>query len=129
MKGSELIDRIRDEMAAATDGYTAMMGEMMTEFLRLHPQTEIGEDRTLKGAFDHLKAEAKKKAKGGCYAMLPKEIFDGMMQYYGLTPDAGDMMRCFMAATGEATPLEKPEGEKLASADDAFDLDLLLGGL
>ena len=127
MKGSELIDRIRGEMAAATDGYTAMMGEMMTEFLRLHPQTEIGEGRTLKGAFDHLKAEAKKKAKGGCYAMPPKEIFDGMMQYYGQTPDAGDMMRCFMAAAGEATPPEKPEEEKLASADDAFDLDLLLG--
>ncbi|MBP3409427.1 MAG: hypothetical protein J6M10_00360 [Clostridia bacterium] len=159
MRGTEAVDLIRDQMAKTKDEYIGMMGEVMTEYLRLHPETEIDKDKTLQGAFDHLKAEAKKKQKGGCYAMPPKEIFAGMMLYYGLTPEDGDAMRCFAAAMGQTAPdpVDVPvhtapgkEGQKgrLAasapaaptrtrdtkwggrqSAEDPFDLDALLGGL
>ena len=129
MRGTEAMDLIRDQMAKSKDDYVSMMGEVMTEYLRMHPDAEIGEDRTLKGAFDHLKAEAKKKQKGGCYAMPPKEIFDGMMAYYGLTPEDGDGARCFATALGQSTPdpVEPMEPVKPAKDDDLFDIDALLG--
>ena len=84
MKGQVLIDRIRDEMAAAKNDYVSMMGELMTAYLRIHPDTEI--DGTLKpvGAFNALREAARKKQKGGCYAMPPREVFDGMLDYYKL---------------------------------------------
>ena len=130
MKGTEAMDAIRDEMAAAKDDYVSCMGELMTEYLRMHPDAEIGKDKTLKGAFDHLKAQAKKKQKGGCYAMPPQEIFFGMMEYYGLPATAQDAAKCFSAAVGQTAPdpVDIPAPAATAS-DDPFDLDALLGGL
>lgn len=130
MRGTELLDAIRDEMAASKDDYIAMLGELMTEYLRLHPETELPKDKTLKGTFEHLKSAAKKKAKGGCYAMPPKEIFEGMLEYYGLAPEAGDAGACFAAAIGQTAPdpVCTPEPVK-AAKEDPFDLDSLLGGL
>lgn len=133
MKGTEAIDAVRDQMAQAKDDYVATLGELMTEYLRLHPETELPEGSTLKGAFEHLKGMAKKKAKGGCYAMPPKEIFDGMMEYYGLKPEDGDAGRCFAAAIGQTAPdpVCAPEPVRAAAParNDPFDLDSLLGGL
>ena len=130
MRGTELLDAIRDEMAAAKDDYIQSMGELMTEFLRIRPESEIGEDKTLKGAFEHLKAQAKKKAKGGCYAMPPQEIFFGMLEYYGLTGTAQEAAACFAAQIGQTAPdpVDIP-APATPAVDDPFDLDALLGGL
>ena len=57
MKGTELIDSIRDEMAASKDAYITQMGELMTAYLMRHPETEVAEGKTLKGAFSRLKEE------------------------------------------------------------------------
>ena len=37
-----------------------------------------------------LRERARKKAKAGCYAMPPKEAFDGLMDYYGLAHSDAD---------------------------------------
>lgn len=151
MKGTELTDRIRDEMAAAKNDYVSMMGELMTEYLRLHPQTEIDDKKNLKGAFDALQAIARKKQKGGCYAMPPREVFGEMLAYYGLAHTDADFAACMMAVIGQSavgdevaedagnslglpaashTHLNKAgkeNGAAKAECDDLFDLDALLG--
>lgn len=101
MKGTELIDRIRDEMAAAKNGYIDMMGEMMTEYLRLHPETEIDDKKNLKGACAALRSTAQKKQKGGCYAMPPREVFAGMMDYFTLPHADADFRACMAAVIGQ----------------------------
>ena len=101
MKGTELADHIRDEMAKAGHDYVAMLGELMTEYLRRHPETEIDGKLTLKGAYDALREKARKKAKAGCYAMPPREAFDGMMDYYGLPHSDADFGACMMAIIGQ----------------------------
>lgn len=138
MKGTELADAIRDEMTKAGNGYIEMMGEMMTEYLRIHPETEIDGKKNLKGAFGALKGVAQKKQKGGCYAMPPQEVYSEMMIYFGL-PHADADFRAVMAALIGATAMggqavsEKCEAitrrhEKAEpAAADEFDLDALLG--
>ncbi len=131
MKGTELTDRIRDEMAAAKNDYVSMMGEMMTEYLRIHPETEIDEKKSLKGAYDVLYGIARKKQKGGCYAMPPREVFGEMLGYYGLPHTGADFAACMMAVIGQTA--EDGAAEKNTaiprkeSTDDLFDLDALLG--
>ena len=126
MKGTEAIDHVRDEMAKAKDGYTAYMGGLMTAWLRLHPDAELDGKKTLAGAFAALKATAKEKAKGGCYAMPPDEIFAGMMEYYGITTDDGDFGTCVQAMYGTAHEARKAPAERPVSL--GLDLDELLGG-
>lgn len=132
MKGTELADHIRDEMAKAGHDYIDMLGELMTEYLRRHPETEIDGKLTLKGAYDALRERAKKKAKAGCYAMPPKEAFDGMMDYYGLPHSDADYGACMMAMIGQRAPdapaQEPPKPVKAANdLADLLDIDALLG--
>ena len=126
MKGTEAMDHVRDEMAKAKDGYTAYMGELMTAWLRLHPDAELDGKKTLAGAFVALKETAKKKAKSGCYAMPPDEIFAGMMEYYGIAADDGDFRACVKTMYGEAPEVRRAPAEKPVSL--GLDLDELLGG-
>ena len=147
MKGTELADAIRDEMAKSGNSYIEMMGEMMTEYLRMHPETEIDDRKNLKGAFDALKNAARKKQKGGCYAMPPREVFGGMMEYFALSHADADFRACMAALIGQEIPAverktaisqptsptdsfaqgsHKAAGEK-RDMDDLFDLDALLG--
>lgn len=80
MKGTEAMDHVRDEMAKAKDGYTAYMGELMTAWLRLHPDAELDGKKTLAGAFVALKETAKKKAKSGLRDMPEGRVSEGNMQ-------------------------------------------------
>ena len=122
------MDAVRDEMAAAKDGYIGMLGEMLTEYIRLHPDQPAPEGKTLKGAFDRLREAARKKAKGGAYAMPPQEAFDLLMDYYGMTPAADDFGRVMTAVLGLGAPAAAPEARKTREpAADPFDLDALLG--
>ena len=142
MKGTELMDRIRDEMVAAKNDYVSMMGELMTEYLRIHPETEIDSKKNLQGAFGALRSAAQKKQKGGCYAMPPQEVFDGMMAYFGIPHADADYRACMMALIGQTTAdapaavmsdraaarrQESSKPEK-TDVDDLFDLDALMGG-
>lgn len=57
MKGTEAMDHVRDEMAKAKDGYTAYMGELMTAWLRLHPDAELdGKKTLLRDAYERMVA-------------------------------------------------------------------------
>ena len=128
MKGPELMDRIRDEMAASKDGYIDQLGELMTAYLQRHPEAEIEDGRTLNGAYGHLKEAAGKKQRGGCYAMPRTEAVALMLEYFGQRkPEQGDCMLCCMAMMGE--PAQEPERPAPRAADGDLDLDALLGGL
>ena len=104
MKGTELADAIRDEMVKSGNSYIETMGEMMTEYLRIHPEMEIDDRKNLKGAFDALKNAARKKQKGGCYAMPPREVFGGMMEYFALPHADADFRACIAALIGQSMP-------------------------
>ena len=128
MKGTELIDRIRDEMAASKDGYIDQMGDLMTAYLRRHPETEIAKGLTLKGAYERLREAARKKAQNQCYAMPHTEAFTLMLEYFGQPkPEPGECMLCCMAMMGE--PVQEPERPAPHAVDGDLDLDALLGGL
>lgn len=118
------MDAIRDEMAKGGNDYIEMLGELMTEYLRRHPEHITAPDgKTLKGAFDKMREAAKKKQKGGSYAMPPEEIFRELMEYYGMPGTPEDLAACFMAAIGQSTPDAPPEPKP----EDDFDLDALMG--
>lgn len=132
MKGNELMDCVRDEMAAAKHGYIEMLGEMMTAYLRRHPETEVDEKKTLEGAYKHLHSTAAKKQQSRCYAMPPAEGFGLLMEYYGLPHDKAEYEACMLEMLGQSV-LDKPDSTPPVQAakptDDPFDLDGLLGGL
>lgn len=130
MRGNELMDHVRDEMAAAGDGYVEMLGEMMTVYLQRHPETEIGDGKTLKGAFAHMRSAAQKKQKDRCYAMPPAEAFALLMEYYGIASGAGEYEACMLAVIGQTTPDkpgEIPPAPQKEPEGDPFDIDALLG--
>ena len=127
MKGTEFADAIRDEMAKSGNGYIEMMGEMMTEYLRIHPDAETGKGKSLKGALDALRKTAQKKQKGGCYAMPPREVFDGMLEYFALPHADAYFRACMSAVIGAEIPESAPAAPEPRPAPDEFDLDALLG--
>ena len=131
MRGNQLLDSVRDAMASADDGYVEALGEMMTVYLQRHPETEVEDGKSLKGALGHLRSVAQKKQKDRCYAMPPAEAFALLLEYYGITPGAGEYKACMLALIGQTdtaahedmpqpVPQKEPEG-------DLFDLDALLG--
>lgn len=132
MKGNELMDCVRDEMAAAKHGYIEMLGEMMTAYLRRHPETEVDEKKTLEGAYKQLHSTAAKKQQGRCYAMPPAEGFGLLMEYYGLPHDKAEYEACMLEMLGQSAP-DRPDStpsvQAAKSDDDPFDLDGLLGGI
>ena len=132
MKGNELMDRVRDEMAAAKHGYIEMLGEMMTAYLRRHPETEVDGKKTLEGAYRRLHSAAAKKQQDRCYAMPPAEGFGLLMEYYGLPHDRAEYEACMLEMLGRSAPDRSdaaPPAQAAKPKDDLFDLDGLLGGL
>lgn len=132
MSETLFVDAIRDEMAETTDRYAQMLGEIMTEWLRIHlEQVHAPDGKSLKGAMNALKAAAKKKAKDGVYAMPPREAFDLTLEHFGLTPTDEDYGRCMAAMLGiEQHAKRVPDAPKAATrtvrAVDPFNIDALL---
>ena len=132
---SRAVDAIRDEMAAAHDDINiAMMGDIMTALLEVRPEIApslTAKGKSLKGAYDALTGEARKRAGGrGGYAIGPGNLgvlFDTVGRYYGFeAPEAswpGVMARLYGGA-----PTPTPEPEPAAALDD-LSLDALLGGI
>lgn len=146
MKGTELMDRIRDEMAAANDSLVSMIGELLTEYLLIHPEAEIDEKHTLRGAAEEMEKNARKKQKNGRYAYGMREGFDFIMDYFGFTHANADHRACLTAMIGQTETMPSAsmidvavseireaaaryqENSKQEKTDvvDLFDLDALL---
>jgi len=132
MKGNELMDAIRDEMARGglakhENAYVTALGEAMTVFIQRNPETEIAEGKTLKGAYQAAMKEARGNGNG---LATPQMVFDSTMKYYGITPKKGELVACLLAMLGQTAP-DKPQpapATKAAPEDDLFDLDALLEG-
>ena len=129
MKGTELMDRIRDEMAAAKNDHISLLGEMMTEYLRIHPETEIDEKCSLKGAYQAMYEHARKQNRKE-YAYWPREAFDFVLNYFGLPHADADYKAVMLAMIGQPAPdipTPKAPPKQTAPTGDLFDLDALLG--
>ena len=118
LSGARLMDAVRDEMAANTDGYIDQLGQIMTAWLRRHSQAEIASDRTLRGAFEQIRAAARNKAKNGCYAMPYTEAYAGLMEYYGMPVKLDECAACMLEMCnaeredGRAEPATAPAGDE-----------------
>ena len=129
LSGARLMDAVRDEMAANTDGYIDQLGQIMTAWLRRHPQAEIASDRTLRGAFEQIRATARKKAKNGCYAMPYTEVYVGLMEYYGMPVKLDECAACMLEMCSAGREDGRAEPATAPAGDESLDLDALLEGL
>lgn len=127
--GDRAMDAVRDEMArAAQDGAIQMIGNILTELLRMRPEIApqlAAEGKSLKGALEEMKKEAAKHRQGS-WACL-----DGMtgariaLEYYGIHADGlEDAVRHALAPEARSCAAEhRPQ------TADALDIDALLGRL
>lgn len=120
---AEAMDKIRDEMAKTKNPAIAAIGEHMTEVLQANPNAAEAiraKGKTLTGAFEAMRAEAKKAQTGGCYCMAPEQAWEIVGRYYGI------------ASSGAYAPPSPQGGEGLGretATEDELSLDALLGDL
>ena len=110
---SLLIDAIRDGLAKEhEDPAMAQLGELLTDWVtRNHAgERDVG-NKTLSGAMGAMRTEAQKRQKGGCGCVSDADGLKIALGYFGVADGN--------AATAPAIP----------DADDALDLDTLLGKL
>jgi len=110
---SLLIDAIRDGMAKEhEDPAMAQLGELLTDWVtRNHAgERDVG-NKTLSGAMGAMRTEAQKRQKGGCGCVSDAEGLKIALGYFDITGE------------GTASAPARP------AADDALDLDTLLGKL
>ena len=107
------MDKLRDEMAKADAPGLSALGEYMTERLlrdgSIAPRV-LKDGKTLAGAFEAIRAQAKKEQKGGFACIEDERAYRITCEYYGITPEPGK------------------EKAAQALAPDALDLDALLDG-
>ena len=111
------MDRLRDEMAKKHDhpGVT-VIGEYLSGRLNAdHSLAEkiAADGKTIEGAFEAIRAYARKIQKGGFAYVNPEKALAIACEYYGIHPEKTDTQ------TFAHTP---------APADASLDLDTLLGG-
>lgn len=129
----DAMDKIRDEMATSKNPGVQMIGEAMTKLLAECPElgsTIEQEGKTLQGAFDRVKAYAKKHAQSGCCFVPPQKAAEIVAEYWGI--DIAMMQQAVAEAYMPAVAKmpEKPKETSAASSlMDELDLDALLGGL
>lgn len=129
LSGEMLMDAIRDEMARADSDAIAQLGELMTAYLRRHPEAEADSGCTLQAAYDRMQKKARSRQKGGCYAMHWREIFAVLMEAFGLTPEPGEDGACFAEMLGQRVPDAAEAPARREAGDlDALDLDALMEG-
>lgn len=107
---SEMMDRIRDEMAREQVGSpVSVIGEYVTS--RLEKGADIPEGKTLAGAYKAMEAWARKQHKSGgsCVCVPPDRAYAIVDEYFGF------------GKTQAIAPAAAPKEEYL-------DLDALLGG-
>lgn len=109
---NKAMDKIRDELAAhPNQPAIAVLGEYITARLQCDPGLApriLDGKKSLTGALDAIRGEAKKRQHGGVAVVSDAEGFAIVDQYFGITPGAP----------------AKPQA--LAPARNDLDLDALL---
>ena len=86
------MDRVRDEMAVATNPAVEAVGEIMTLYLQAHPvaaEALLAEDKILAGAYLAMEQYARKNRGGASTVCVPPARADALiLDYYGLGADA-----------------------------------------
>lgn len=80
------IAKITDEAMKIDDPMAFAIEEHLTSLCTSDraAQLLLAEDKTLKGAYDKVWAEAKKRKKGNCAFIPPEEVYEMVDKYYGL---------------------------------------------
>lgn len=128
IKGARLMDAVRDELAANHDESIDALGQIMTAYLRRHPEAEAPSDRTLKGAMEKMRAQAKQKARNGSYAMSFTEGYSILMEHYGFAARLDEAAACMLEMCN-VEPEDAETRRTAAPEADALDLDALLEGV
>lgn len=128
LKGTRLMDAVRDEMAKNEDVSIDALGQIMTAYLRRNPDAEAPSDRTLKGAMESMRAAARQKARKGSYAMSFTEGYELLMKHYGFEIHLGEAAACMLEMCN-VTEEDARESTGTAPEADALDLDALMEGL
>lgn len=127
---SEMMDRIRDEMAAnPEDTMLQTIGEHLTAYLTAHPETRIREGATIRGAMNAMMEKARKKAVGGMAALCFTSGMETVYAHMGITWDKEECMRVQFSLYDKAAPLPEAVRPDPKAHADEFDLDAILEGI
>lgn len=80
------IAKITDEATKINSPVAFAIEEHLTELCTTNAVAEklLAEDKTLKGAYDLVWKEAKRRAKDRCAYIPPEEVWDIVEKYYGI---------------------------------------------
>lgn len=80
------IKKLTEEAMKIDDPVAFAIEEHLTDKIRTNAEASLilAEDKTLKGAYDKVWTEAKKRKKGNCAYIPPEEVFEIVDEYYGL---------------------------------------------
>lgn len=80
------IAKITEEAMKIDDPIAFAIEEYLTGKIRTNAEAALilAEDKTLKGAYDKVWAEARKRKKGNCAYIPPEEVYEIIDEYYGL---------------------------------------------
>ena len=124
-----MMDRIRDEMAHNSgNGMIQVIGDHLTAYLQLRPDTTFREGATIEGAIKKMSAEARKSAEGNMGAL---DFLTGMKIVYeefGLDWDKKTCMQAQMSLYDGAAEIPVQTKIEMQAPADEFDLDAFLGG-
>ena len=81
------IAKITDEAMKINDPVAFAIEEHLADKIRTNAEAALilAEDKTLKGAYDKVWAEARKRKKGNCADIPPNEVYEIVDEYYGLS--------------------------------------------
>ena len=80
------IRKLTEEAMKIDDPVAFAIEEHLTAKIRTNAEASLilAEDKTLKGAYDKVWAEARKRKKGNCAYIPPEEVYAMVDEYYGL---------------------------------------------
>ena len=81
------IRKLTEEAMKIDDPVAFAIEEHLTAKIRTNAEASLimAEDKTLKGAYDKVWAEARKRKKGNCACIPPEEVFEIVDEYYNLS--------------------------------------------
>lgn len=83
---NKAIAKITEEAMKIDDPIAFAIEEYLTGKIRTNAEAALilAEDKKLKGAYDKVWAEARKRKKGNCAYIPPEEVYQIIDEYYGL---------------------------------------------
>jgi hypothetical protein len=79
--------KVQREIGNGNNPYITVIGEFLLKHLKAHPEAAekiMQADKTIAKSLDAMKAEAKKKAVGGCAMLTDTEGFEIVLKYFGI---------------------------------------------